>query len=141
MHRLRGAGASGFACCSATLKSCLGLSYHRFILMCKGLYVKFLCSQMSKAARAEINAGSTLIATAMAGAWYAATLECQVQVPPGGCCVRPCGSNEIVACAQGCQQCIDIAYFFVFSILRFQAIFGRVEAQACSQPLGCVVVG
>ena len=68
MHRLRGAGASGCACCSATLKTCRGLSYYRFILMCKGLYVKFLCSQMLKAARAEINAGSTLIAIAMAGA-------------------------------------------------------------------------
>ena len=58
-----------------------------------------------------------------------------MQVPSGGCCVRPCGSNEIVACAQGCQQCIDFAYFFVFLVLWLQAIFGRVEAQACPQPV------
>ena len=45
-----------------------GLGYYRFILLCKGIHVEFCHGQVSKAARAEINAGSTLIATAMAGA-------------------------------------------------------------------------
>ena len=45
-----------------------GLGYYRFIARCKGIHVDLCHGQVSKAARAEINAGSTLIATAMAGA-------------------------------------------------------------------------
>ena len=72
------------------------------------MHIDLCHSQVPGAARAGINAGSTPIATAMAHAWCTATPKCQVQVPPGGCHTWPRDSNGLVACAQGCQQCIGI---------------------------------